>query len=288
MRTIAEQGHYAGRTKPTATRQGLYVALPDGRLLASINSTRPKDVLAMMKDAVAKFDTGDQSGFGKPEGSKNGDRNFDIPFPEGGMILRVTCRDLPRAGDPSFRTSMHNFDYAWLTAGEVKSFAPPGGDQSKPGDAYQIPKQVISRILRNHLIDHVKGEAPGWPPKSVEFAAAGATVVGRQGDQLKIELSGRVKCIRQPDGAVNEYSGLVNDSQQGIDLKLSGRLVWDQRSKKFTRFECVAYGDRWGTSRYNMRHHDRDKNPIGFTLRKLPVTQENMIEPKFLPYGYFN
>ena len=54
FRKIAEQGHYAGRTQPTSTRQGLYVATVDGHLLASVNSTDAGEVLGMMKRAVAK------------------------------------------------------------------------------------------------------------------------------------------------------------------------------------------------------------------------------------------
>ena len=35
---IAEQGHFAGRVKPTPTRQGIYATAPSGRLSASVKS----------------------------------------------------------------------------------------------------------------------------------------------------------------------------------------------------------------------------------------------------------
>jgi hypothetical protein len=38
---VAEQGHYAGRTTPTDTRQGIYAFAPSGAFLGSMNSNRP-------------------------------------------------------------------------------------------------------------------------------------------------------------------------------------------------------------------------------------------------------
>ncbi|HEX2184014.1 MAG TPA: hypothetical protein VHN78_00740, partial [Chloroflexota bacterium] len=41
FRLVAEQGHYAGRTYPTSTRQGYYAFTPDGTVLAAANSRDP-------------------------------------------------------------------------------------------------------------------------------------------------------------------------------------------------------------------------------------------------------
>lgn len=288
FRKIAEQGHYAGRTKPTSTRQGLYVTTADGNLLASVNSTRAKDVLQMMNRAAFKFK--DLENKNRPEISDEfeADKMFAIPFPEGGMILRITCRDLPRPSNALHKTRNHNFDNAWLTADEVKSFAPLHGDGDiKSGLAYDIPSAVIARIAKFHLIDHVKGEAPWWKPSSVKEANASARVVRVKEGRAFIKLSGHVKCDEAPDKKiVNPYSGARN-RRQGIDLQLSGRLVWDIKQEKFTQFQWVAIGDRWGTATYNFRHNDLQKNPIGFLLELLPTTPENMTEPKYLIQGYF-
>lgn len=287
MRKIAEQGHYAGRTKPTSTRQGLYVAMPDGQLLASVNSTRAVQVLGMMRKAIAKYKFSFNEKIDEVDLQLNPDRNFNIPFPEGGMILRVTCRDLPRKHDPDFDTWLHNFDYAWLTATEVQSLLPPNRQSSQSGKVYEIPSKTIVRFARNHLIDHVKGEAPGWNSGSVKQAVAAARVTSQTDQEIEIELKGRVKCVQTPDGRINEYSGQINNTEQGVDLKLMGWLTWNISDKTFTKFNCVAYGNRWGTSTYNMRHQDREKNPIGFAIERLPAQPENLIEPKFLPYHYF-
>ena len=44
FRKIAEQGHYAGRTQPSRTRQGTYATTADGTFLASWNKNDPRFV----------------------------------------------------------------------------------------------------------------------------------------------------------------------------------------------------------------------------------------------------
>ena len=53
---IAEQGHYAGRTKPTSTRQGTYATTAGGTLLASWNNNDPRFVARKLREALAKWE----------------------------------------------------------------------------------------------------------------------------------------------------------------------------------------------------------------------------------------
>ena len=288
FRKIAEQGHYAGRTKPTATRQGLYVSTADGQLLASVNSTRADSVLRMMKRAMAEFEKIKNKTQPEINNKPEIDKRFVAAFPAGGMILRVTCRDLPRESNANHETWRHNFDNLWLTADEVKSFSPQrDGRILKEGQEYEIPDAMIARIAKFHLIDHVKGEAPGWKPESVKISTAKAKVVEVSKGAIQIELSGRARCVQHPDRRMNAYTGEVIDGESGVDLRLSGRMTWDVDNATFTRFDWVAYGDRWGTATYNFRHEDMEKNPIGFALKLLPSTAENMTQPKYVHYNYY-
>ena len=52
---VFEQGHYAGRTQPTNTRQGIYATAPSGVMLASINSNDPQRVARMLQSALDKW-----------------------------------------------------------------------------------------------------------------------------------------------------------------------------------------------------------------------------------------
>src|SRR5205807_6023235 len=55
FRLVAEQGHYAGRTQPSATRQGIYACTAEGRLLASINTRQAEPMLGMMQEALRRW-----------------------------------------------------------------------------------------------------------------------------------------------------------------------------------------------------------------------------------------
>ena len=56
FRIIAEQGHYAGRTEPTDTRQGIYALAPSGELLASVNTRSSHEMASMLTRALQAWD----------------------------------------------------------------------------------------------------------------------------------------------------------------------------------------------------------------------------------------
>ena len=55
FRLVAEQGHYAGRTFPTNTRQGYYTFTADGRLLTALNSRDPRAIEGMLRKALERW-----------------------------------------------------------------------------------------------------------------------------------------------------------------------------------------------------------------------------------------
>ena len=298
FRKIAEQGHYAGRTKPTATRQGLYVATVDGHLLASVNSTRADEVLQMMKRGVAKFQQRQALGVSRskrkfPEKIRL-DKNYSVPFPEGGLILRGVCRDLPRPQKPYFENWRHNFDNVWLTASDVAELKPVGsGGNKKPktatkGQKYEIDQAVIRRLAQFHFVDQVNGEASSWDESDIKHASLSAEVIEVTGERIKVKLSGRAKCIKPATKNRNPFSGSSINKERGVDLKVEGYLIYDRRKDAIASFELVAHGDRWGAAVYNFRKRDMGPAPIGFAFRLIETKPENMTQPKFVLWGYFD
>src|SRR5262249_27834326 len=127
---FAELGHY--RT-PGTTRQGTYAATPSGLLLASINSNDPKRILAMLQRALAKWRTLKQEERLLPTDPKKQIGDIKRPerfYPEDGLVLRVTTRDLPRdgakpkGGKADRWVNAWNEDYAWFTRTEARQFLP--------------------------------------------------------------------------------------------------------------------------------------------------------------------
>jgi hypothetical protein len=284
FRKIVEQGHYAGRTKPTNTRQGLYIATVDGTLLSSINTTTPRYVVGIINKALAKSEATAGQPIEKFAEENKPDPNFSVEFPEGGMILRETMRDLPRSDEPQHETWRHNFDYVWLTSKEVASFIP-----SSPivGQTYQIPESFVNRFARFHLVDQVKGESPAWDRSAVKLANLNGEVTSVDGDRITVRLRGKARCTEAPSGEVNPFTNQKVDQDRGIDLQIRGWLVFDRSTKSFVTFELLATGNRWGTTTYNFRQRDLGPAAIGFVFEMLPPTAENKTRPKFVKWGYF-
>src|SRR5579862_3315688 len=115
---FAELGHYGGR--PGTTRQGTYVATPSGLLLASINSNDPRRIEDMLRRALAKWQTLTRAERLLPNDPNKQWAAIKRPerfYPEDGLVLYVTSRDLPReASKPQpakgdWRANAWNLDY---------------------------------------------------------------------------------------------------------------------------------------------------------------------------------
>jgi hypothetical protein len=217
--------------------------------------------------------------------SKNSpDKKYNVAFPEGGLILRQTTRDLPRANDPEFETWRHNFDHAWITPEELQSFIP---SDPQTGQTFAISEAFAKRFSRFHFVDQVKGEADAFGGKAVVDAKLTGEVVSVNNKQIEILLNGTAKCVQPPSGETNPYSGNRITKERGVELKVRGRLTYERSSKKFSRFDLVAFGNRWGSATYNFRSRDMGPAPIGFAFEKLPTKPQNMTRPKFLAWDYF-
>ena len=53
---VAERGHYAGRMRPSRTRQGTYATTADGTFLASWNKNDPRIVARKLREALKNWD----------------------------------------------------------------------------------------------------------------------------------------------------------------------------------------------------------------------------------------
>ncbi|MEM7783634.1 MAG: hypothetical protein AAF623_09800 [Planctomycetota bacterium] len=284
FRKIAEQGHYAGRTIPTSTRQGLYIATAGGNLLSSRNTTQAKQVTGLIGRGLAaweKINPDQIRAFGV---ELDADPNYTVQFPEGGMILRETMRDLPREDQVRFETWRHNFDHVWLTRDEVNAFIP---EALEPDFQYSVRESVVRKLARFHFVDQVKGEATPYRDSQVKNAVLNAKVEKElKGGRWFVSLNGTAACSVPPSGEKNPYSGQKIRKPRSVDLEIRGRLIFDPESRSFTRFDLLAFGDREGTATYNFRFDDMGPVPIGFAFELLPNRPENRIRPKFAGSRY--
>jgi hypothetical protein len=303
---IAEQGHYAGRARPTSTRQGTYAAAPSGVLLASINNNDPRRMEGMLREALDKWESLpreqrlalDVPDDADPQKSRWMDRHY----PADGLVLCVYSRDLPRAAnwfepaspprcetplteegatsadkdDPprprderpwwrNWREHAWNQDFAWFRKAEARQWLP---DNPSPGAEHAVPEALARRLARCHLFDNVRGQTIAYKDEDVRLATLTSRVRAIDGSRVSLRLSGRVRCETEGAWPVAGFDDRENPTPQSrsVAVRLLGRAEYDLAAERFTAFELVAVGVRWGGTQYNGRHDDLSPAPIGFVF----------------------
>lgn len=93
---FAEQGH---SRQPGASRQGTYCVTPSGVLLGSINSNDPRRIADLLEKSLAKWQTLKREERLLPDDPARQLADIKRPerfYPQDGLVLNVTARDLPR------------------------------------------------------------------------------------------------------------------------------------------------------------------------------------------------
>lgn len=276
FRHVVEHGHYGGRTFPTSTRQGSYTFLPDGTFLASVNSTDPERMAAMMREALERWER--SADLGEPSPVQLAETGVDTDlYPAGGLVLEATVRDLPRPGGTP-TDGKWNIDYVWIRRDEARSLVPETLDT---GERQSAPWPVVRRLARFHLRDYVRGEPFNWREDAIRHAELVSEIVEVSGSQVRLALRGAVRLedevewVAPEDGETKRYAC-------GFDCTIDGEAAWDAERGVFTAFEMVAAGDRWGTNQYNFRYDDLGPAPMGIALVLAGTTPSDRTSPHCL------
>lgn len=285
---VAEQGHYAGRTRPTKTRQGTYAAAPSGVLLASVNSNDPDKVAAMLQQAITRWRElsaserllGDdlESGFA----SSRGPARF---FPQDGLVLSVNSRDLPRETPPSdWRAGAWNQDYAWFTKPEARQFLP---ERPTRGARHDLAGPLVLRLARLHLVDNVRGQTRAFDEDDVQQARLTALVTDVEGSIVSLHLEGRTLSSAAGRWPVDDSHDALDPPPQtrGFDAHLLGQAKYDLARQRFVAFEIVALGYRWGGTQYNLRADDLAPAAMGVVFTLAAGRSQERVAPAFF-WGY--
>jgi hypothetical protein len=284
FRKVAEQGHYAGRTKPTSTRQGIYACAPNGVLLASINTTDAGAMLKMMEKALAKWKEM------KPEdrllkeapAADPADRTrWERLYPADGLVLKDWSRDLPCENRD---TAAWNLDYAWFRKEEARRLLP---DVIEEGAICDVPRDLVLRLARLHLVDNVRGETDSWKEACIAAAEIAATVDEVKDGRARIRFAGKTRAVAVGKWRVNGFDPATDDQKRGFDAKILGSGTWDLAKERFVEFELIAAGTRWGGTQYNGRAKDLGEAPMAHLLRLAGETPAEHVAPAAIwEYGW--
>ncbi len=218
-RKIASQ---SPRNNFQSTTQGLYIASPDGTLLAFSNNRNPRRVQAMMEKALRDFVPHDF----QPVVAVSRDDRYNPEPPEGGLVLRVQARVLDGYGETGDRTQRIfqqavSRDNMWITAGEHNSLA-----------RGVVPGEFVERMARFHLVDNTRGEPPMW----------------KKGEIRHMELTCR-------DGSISGRIELeTDDGSRGYQAAITGNYSVDD--EKIVSLEMAATGLFYGEGRFTRNAPD--------------------------------
>jgi hypothetical protein len=256
---FAELGHYR---QPGTTRQGTYCVTPSGVLLGSINSNDPKRIANLLERSLAKWDTLKREERLLPTDPAKQLAAINRPerhYPEDGLVLNVTSRDLPREKGKAaprkaaWQETAWNQDFAWFTRAEARQFVPA---EAKVGRKQDLPMPLLHRIACAHLIDNVRGQTAPFEERQVKKARLSTEVTAVDGDVVTLRLEGETR------------TAMEGGREHGLEMRLLGKATFDLSKGRFLTFELVAVGSRWGATQLNGRRGDTDAAPIGilFTL----------------------
>jgi hypothetical protein len=274
---IASQAHSEDPNK-----QGIYAFTADGHLLGSNNETQnPQVVMMMLREALTKWSAiPEQVRSSKDKTTRMGNSrplNPEQFYPKDGLILRCTYRDLPRE-DRHNLADRWNEDFAWFKKQEV--FLP---NRPRVGQTYEFPANLIRRLARCHLVDMVRGQTEPYKNEEVKTAQLTLRVTKVQASVVSLELEGETRAIADGDWKVDEQG--PRHQQRGFEAKLFGYAQYNLRQQRFTSFQLVAIGTRWGGTQYNRRSDDLGRNPTGIVLTLAGTGSSDKISPGLF-YAY--
>lgn len=285
-----------------ATYQGIFVATPSGLLLAGSHEDihDVRKVEKLLRKGLDKWETLSPAErlMSKETFAKAVTELEEVEgqsrFPDGGLVLEVICRDLPRTPKPSTSRSKnaYNQDYAWFRKAEARAFLP---GQPVKGARLKVPRDLVERLARFHYVDLVRGHTAAFPAKAVERADLTVEVIDVRGNLVSLGFRGRTRTSEVHDGVHVEgkwnakAAGIPEPQTRGVDAKLEGQAVYDLKAERFLSFELLAVCERWGGNAYNGRLDERDFGPapLGIVLRLAGNTAADRVPPMyFRSYGW--
>lgn len=257
FRAIAKQGYAQGR--PRTSQQGIYCFAPSGEFLGSDNTRDPRRAERVIRSSLEKWkDLPRAKRLRTDDPSKTKIARNEDSYPKDGLVLRQYARDLPRRNEEDgVWMDALNFDMVWFRADEVKGWTQP-----------EVPAAVVRRLVRYHMVDNVRGQNFPFQDGQIEKATITGEVVSRKGSQVTYRYAGEAA---------------ASDANRGMEVRILGRATWDQG--RFTSFEVVVVGERWGRS--NARREDSGRRGVGYVYQLAGDRTVDRVAPAYFgAYGW--
>ena len=276
---MANKGHYR---RVGGSRQGIYICSPGGKLLASINSLNPDDVLKTINNGLDKWNDLPSSERHLPENYKpQAMHRWEDSYPEKGLVLKSAKADV--FTDPpmqSERGDRWNMDYVWFSKNEARLWLPP---DPKKGDTYQLPTILKDRLFRFHMVDNVRGQTLPFAPQEIKEAHVQVKVIKQKKSNIQFKISGTSRAVAKGPWLLGENDWRpTHELDHSMETNLLGNATYDLELETFTEFEMVVLGKRRGKTQYNGRRSSPDTGRVGFLYSLAENQPSDRIAPAFV------
>lgn len=264
---LAERAHYAD--KPFITRQGVYIVTAEGQLLASTGPTSADSVFAVMSQGLKAWSEG-PAPVAPVSVPSSRVRIEEDSYPEEGLVLEMTARDLDGHEDPPDRmqrtsspfparsasiTHPLNFDHVWFSEGESRAWIP---EEREIGRSRFVPDSLVVRIACLHWLDSVSGLPPTrFLPEDLGGSWIRSEIIAFEGTSIRLRFTGETGADAKPPA--------FGASTLSISTQLLGYATYDEASRSFVRFDAVALARRFKVKTVHDAPVAMSKN-IGFAM----------------------
>jgi hypothetical protein len=149
--------------------------------------------------------------------------------------------------------------------------------QTKRGSHIRISHEADPAISPVPLVDMVRGQTEPYKNEDVKKAHLSLRVTKVQGNVVSLELKGETRAVA--DGVWKVDDNGPTQQQRGFEANLFGYAQYHLRQQRFTSFQLVAIGTRWGGTQYNRRSDDLGRNPTGIVLTLAGNGSSDRISP---------
>ncbi len=258
-----------GHDRPSrGTMQGIYVFAAGGVLLGRLNSLDPDAVAAMLESALEKWETVPAADRSLPPGARITPRHrWEDSYPESGLVLVRTARDLAAGFDPGAEPLRpFNRDQAWFSHDEARRWLPR---ELRVGAVHAVPRALVERLARFHLVDNVRGQTIPFAEVEVEGSALSTEITAIDGDSVSLRIAGMTAAVALGPWLLGDSYWKPNrEWPHSVHTEVRGFARWDRKQERFVEFELLAVGVRSGRTINNGRGRERtrERRPIGIFM----------------------
>lgn len=214
------------------TAQGFYVVGADGKLYGWNNSHYGPETVNLLDSSLQAYRRSPQNPILLTE------EQISDPFcctPDSSTsIVQVFTRITPVPTDCDDLNHGVGRDYMWVYADDVRSIL---SDSAQHADRFSLPKNLVARLVRFHLVDNVRGEPDEWKSQDIKLANFTVKLIAEDAIAKHFQFEG-------------EYRQETENHCRGQQGTLFGRFDIALGSGKIENLRAYGEAQAWGESRF--------------------------------------